>query len=100
MSGLVLIVVCSGTASAQTPTQIQSQEQKSDSAVFINQNHYIRQGNVEIRDPAQKTELYAQLVELFEDENRAVATGNVLLAQGTNWISAERAEFNTKTWLA
>lgn len=99
MSGLVLIVVCAGTASAQTPTQIQSQEQKSDSAVVINQNHYIRQGNVEIRDPAQKTELYAQLVEFFEDEDRAVATGNVLLAQGTNRISAERAEFNTKTWL-
>ena len=38
--------------------------------------------------------------ELFEDEQVVrVATGNVVLAQGTNRISAERAEFNTKTRL-
>jgi LPS-assembly protein len=99
MSGLILIVVSAGTAAAQAPAPGQGQEQKSDSVVVIDQKHYIRQGNVEIRDPAQKSELYAQLVEYFQDEDRAVATGNVLLAQGTNRISAERAEFNTKTWL-
>jgi len=99
ISSLALLVVFANTASAQGPTNIQSQEQKSDTAIVINQKHYIRQGNVEIHDPVQKSDLYAQLVEFFEDEDRAVATGNVLLSQGVNRISAERAEFNTKTWL-
>jgi len=56
-------------------------------------------GHVELHDPQNKTDLYADLVEFFEDENRAVATGNVVLSQGTNRIAAERAEFNTKTML-
>jgi LPS-assembly protein len=86
-------------APTPVPASIQSQEQKSDSAIVINQKHYIRQGNVEIHDPVQKSDLYAQMVEFFEDESRAVATGNVVLSQGTNRISAERAEFNTQTWL-
>ena len=97
--GLLSILFFNSVAIAQVPAQPSSQEQKSDSAIVINQTHYIRQGNVEIYDPAQKTYLYAQLVEFFEDEDRAVATGNVLLSQGMNRISSERAEFNTKTWL-
>jgi LPS-assembly protein len=84
---------------APAPTQGGGQIQASDSALVINQKHYIRQGNVEIHDPQSKTDIYADLVEFFEDENRAVATGNVVLAQGVNRIAAERAEFNTKTML-
>jgi LPS-assembly protein len=82
-------------APAAAPGQVQT----SDSAVVINQKHYIRQGNVEIHDAQNKTDFYAELVEFFEDENRAVATGNIVLSQGTNRIAAERAEFNTKNWL-
>jgi LPS-assembly protein len=44
-------------------------------------------------------QLYADLVEIFLDEDRMVATGNVTLVQTTNRISAERAEFNYKTKL-
>ena len=43
--------------------------------------------------------LYADLVEIFVDQDRMVATGNVTLVQTTNRISAERAEFNYKTKL-
>ncbi len=82
-----------------TASQGAVQVQTSDSALVLNQKHYIRQGNVEIHDPQSKTDIYADLVEFFEDENRAVATGNVVLSQGVNRIAAERAEFNTKTML-
>ncbi len=84
---------------AGTPQGQGQQEQSSESLVVVNQKHYIRQGNVEIHDTQNKTDIYADLVEFFEDENRAVATGNVVLSQGANRISAERAEFNTKTML-
>ena len=36
---------------------------------------------------------------VFTDEDRAIATGNVVLAQGNNRISADRADFNTETRL-
>jgi LPS-assembly protein len=71
----------------------------SESLIRIGPNHYIRQGRVEIHDAKNKTDIYADLVEFFEDEDRAVAVGNVVLSQGTNRISAERAEFNTQSGL-
>ena len=83
---------------AQQPAA-QQPEQSSDSLVVLGQKHYIRQGNVEIHDAQNKTDVYADLVEFFDDEDRAVLTGNVVLSQGANRISAERAEFNTKTRL-
>jgi LPS-assembly protein len=86
-------------AAPAAPAPGTGQIQASDSALVINQKHYIRQGNVEIHDPQSKTDIYAELIEFFEDENRAVATGNVVLSQGSNRIAAERGEFNTKTML-
>ena len=80
-------------------SQGSQQEQRSDTAIVISQKHYIRQGHVEIHDAGQKTDIYADMVEFFEDEDRAVATGNVVVAQGANRISSERADFNTKTTL-
>ena len=100
---LLALVLLARAAVAQTPISSQpqssSQEQASASLVIINQKHYIRQGNVEIHDTKNKTDFYADLVEFFDDEDRAVASGNVVLSQGKNRISAERAEFNTKTML-
>ena len=45
------------------------------------------------------TKLYADDVWYYVDQNRAVATGNVVFRQGTNQISADRADFDTKTRL-
>lgn len=64
----------------------------------INQKHYIRMGNVELHYGADTT-VFADHVEFFEDESRALAVGNVVLVQGTDRIAAERAEFDTKTRL-
>ena len=43
--------------------------------------------------------IFAEEVEVFLDEDRAVATGNVTFTQGANRISADRADFNIKTRL-
>jgi len=65
----------------------------------ISDKHLLLVGGVELRREADETELYADQVEFFEDEDRALATGNVVLIQGNNRIAAERAEFNTKSGL-
>ncbi|HEV8346430.1 MAG TPA: LPS assembly protein LptD [Vicinamibacterales bacterium] len=57
--------------------------------------HYI--GHVEIERSDGK--IYADDVVMYGDENKSIATGNVLFAQGNNRLSAERAEFDTKTGL-
>src|SRR5256885_16942405 len=59
------------------------------------EHHYI--GKVEF--DAGDTKLYADDVWYYVDQNRAVATGNVVFRQGTNQISADRAEFDTTTRL-
>jgi LPS-assembly protein len=58
--------------------------------------HFI--GNVEM-DRGGDTKIYADDVWAYTAENRAVATGNVLYAQGNNRISAESADFDTETRL-
>ena len=50
-------------------------------------------------DDGGDTKLYADDVWFYVDENRAVATGNVVFRQGNNQISADRADFDTKTRL-
>jgi LPS-assembly protein len=57
--------------------------------------HFI--GHVEMdRDPQGASKLYAEDVWVYLGQDKMLATGNVLLTQGANRISAERAEFNTK----
>ena len=70
----------------------------SDSRERINENHWKLSGGVELNDQ-KDTKLYADDVEIFVDQDRAIATGNVLLTQGNNRIAADRADFNTKTRL-
>ena len=60
------------------------------------EHHYI--GSVEL-DDGRGTKLYADDVWLYLDQDRAVASGNVVFRQGSNQIAADRADFNTKTRL-
>lgn len=57
--------------------------------------HFI--GHVEMERGDVK--IYADDVKYTGDDRRAIATGNVVFAQGSNRISAERADFNTDTRL-
>jgi len=57
--------------------------------------HFI--GHVEMdRDPKGGSKVFADDVWIYMGQDKAIATGNVLLTQGPNRISAEHAEFNTK----
>jgi lipopolysaccharide assembly outer membrane protein LptD (OstA) len=58
--------------------------------------HFI--GHVEM-DRGGDTKIYADDVWAYNEEDRAIATGNVVFSQGNNRITAERAEFNTETRL-
>jgi LPS-assembly protein len=58
--------------------------------------HFI--GHVEM-DRGGDTKIYADDVWAYTGQNKAVATGNVVFAQGNNRISAERAEFDTESTL-
>ncbi len=82
-------------APPQTETQI------SDSIERIGENHIRRIGHVEIHRAGSSgnTLIYADMAEIFQDENRAVLTGNVVFSQGDNRITAERVELDTKTGL-
>jgi LPS-assembly protein len=69
----------------------------ADSRTRIGENHWRLVGGVELA--TKDTKIYAEEAELFLDEDRAVATGNVLVTQGSNRIAADRADFNIKTRL-
>ncbi len=68
-----------------------------DTQVQIGENQFALRGNAEIEQG--DTKLYADDIVFFPNEDRAVATGNVLFSQGNNRIGADTAEFNTKTRL-
>lgn len=88
--------VMAQTASTSQPPTSDSQEVTGASQERLSENHLKATGNVELlldRD----TKLFADEVEIFRDQDRAIATGNVVFVQGRNRIAAERAEFNTKT---
>src|SRR5918992_909646 len=50
-----------------------------------------------VRIDCDDAQFFANGIEVFNLEDRLVATGDVLFVSGTNRISAERLEFNTKT---
>ena len=63
----------------------------------IGENHTKFIGQVEMEQGT--TKIFAEEIDVFADEDRAVATGNVVFTQGSNRIAADRADFNTKTRL-
>lgn len=63
----------------------------------LGEKHWKLSGAVELE--RGDTRVYADAIEYFEDQERAVATGNVVVVQGENRIAADRADFNTKTQL-
>lgn len=86
-----------GMATAAAAQTLAGFNSVSDSRERISEDHWKLTGGVELEQ--KDTKLYADEVELFTDQNRAVATGNVVFTQGNNRIAADRAEFNTKTRL-
>ena len=61
------------------------------------QQHWHFAGRVEME--RGDTTVFADDIEVWTDQDRAVATGNVVFTQGTSRLAADRAEFNTRTRL-
>ena len=96
-SVLVVILACSAA-----PARAQVSIAGFDRLVAYSQEklgdkHYRWSGSVELE--RGDTSIYADSVEFFEDQERAIATGNVVVTQGANRIAADRADFNTRTQL-
>src|SRR5258708_32272113 len=97
---LCVLWTASADAQAQPPGKSVAETTVSDSREGSNNQkdwHFI--GHVEMDRPGSDTKIYADDVMSYTAENKALATGNVVLAQGDNRISAEHAEFNTETGL-
>ena len=75
----------------------QTDTQSSRTLDRIGADRYIRRGDVQI--DLGDTQIYADEVEFFTDQNRATATGNVVVAQANSRIAADRADFDLKTKL-
>lgn len=91
----MVIAAAPARAAAQQPPATETTIAERHDVINDKQHHYI--GKVEMERGDAK--FYADDVWFYVDENRAVATGNVVFRQGTNQISADRAEFDTKTRL-
>jgi LPS-assembly protein len=101
---LAAIAVATTTATAQQGQAVPPaaagdfQEVSSERQERLTENHFTFTGSVDLKLDGD-TRLAADRVELFRDEDRAVATGNVVFSQGKNQLAADRAEFNTRTKL-
>jgi LPS-assembly protein len=62
-------------------------------------NHFTLIGTREapVKVECDDVQLFANNIELYRDDGRFVATGDVVFVSGVNRISAERLDFNTKT---
>ena len=83
-------------AAAQPPAT-PGDEVYSDRREIFNEKDQHHIGHVELK--SADTTIYADDAWYYPDENRFVATGNVTFAQANNRISAEKADFDTKTRL-
>lgn len=93
-SGLLALVSSAATAVAQTAagyTVTAYQQEK------VGEGHWILRGAVEMS--RADVQIFADTIEFFEAQDRAIATGNVVMAQGSQRIAADRADINTRTQL-
>ena len=87
------------TADAQDFAGCKFSETKQLSFTQLNPNHRRLSGTLDqpVQIQCDEFQLFADLVEYFQDKDLLRAEGHVLFVSGTNRISAERVEFNTKT---
>ena len=65
----------------------------------IGPGHFRLSGTVEqpVQIDCDEFQLFADTVEHFQDEARLLASGHIVFVSGTNRISAEKLDFNTRT---
>jgi lipopolysaccharide assembly outer membrane protein LptD (OstA) len=60
----------------------------------ISENHLRLTGQVELQRPGSTAKFFADVVDVFLDENRLEASGNVVFSDADGRIAAERVEFD------
>lgn len=92
-----LLCACPSAAVAQINISISGYNISAYSQEKIGEKHWMLSGAVELE--RGDMHIYADAIEYFEDQERAIATGNVVVTQGENRIASDRADFNTRTQL-
>jgi LPS-assembly protein len=90
---LLLLAVPASRASAQELAGCETSKQWTIDRLA--KNHFKLIGQVQVN--CGEETFFADEIETFTDENRLIATGNVVFTSGDSRIAAERLEFNTKT---
>jgi LPS-assembly protein len=98
LCGLTMLAVAAPARAQQPPVPpppavTDSTVSERHEVVSEKNHHYLGQVEFERGD----TKIYAEEAWFYADENRFIATGNVVFSQGANRIAADRADFNTKT---
>lgn len=91
--GLLAFGLSPSRAGAQSLTNCDTSSSRQE---LITSENYLFIGNVSFTCE-DGTEIYAEQMQVFTNERRAIATGNVVFSQGQNRIAAARAEFDTET---
>ena len=99
---IVLSHVGATPASAQSQAQLAGcslEQMRHSTLAQVAPNHLMLTGSVEqpVQIDCDELQLFADKVEMFRADGRVVADGHVVFVSGSNRISAERVEFNTKT---
>ncbi|MGE3520680.1 MAG: LPS-assembly protein LptD, partial [Vicinamibacterales bacterium] len=97
IAALVAAVLWACPSAAMAQISLSGYNISAYSQEKIGEKHWLLSGSVELE--RNDTRIYADSIEYFEDEERAIATGNVVVTQGENRIAADRADFNTRTQL-
>ncbi len=96
----ILIVFCltlagGSRATAQELGSCQTSTSRQWTIERLGKDHVKLVGQVEVICTDET--FFADEIEIFNDEDRLIATGNVVLTSGTSRIAADRLEFNTRT---
>ena len=96
----ILIVFCltlagGSRATAQELGSCQTSTSRQWTIERLGKDHVKLVGQVEVICTDET--FFADEIEIFNDEDRLIATGNVVFTSGTSRIAADRLEFNTRT---
>jgi LPS-assembly protein len=90
----MLVAAPAGARAQQPPV---TENTTADQQNQIGENHFTFTGRFEYERGDVK--IYAEEAEFFRDQDRLLLSGNVVMRQGSSQISADRADFNTRTRL-
>ncbi len=91
-AAVLLVTICLAVperAAAQQPASTDTVVAERHEIINEREHHYTGKVELELND----TKLYADDVRMYVDQDRAVATGNVVFRQGNSQIAADRARF-------